>query len=157
PAPIDLPPGTGFFSGAGRVLFHTGRELYQVTFNPVSVSNLGHVPRLQAQRCNVFGYWGTAENFGGSIHLDFVKAPNGVATASVVARFDTANGLVSTLSSFTDLSDMCAFTISLERKRWIFQHHGYSDFNRFAPVGDAIGSCDALWDTPADPVWPIFA
>ena len=89
--------------------------------------------------CENWAIWGTAEFFGGSLYVDYVQS------ATTIVRTRIPDGATTTLGTFTNLSDMCSFTISPTRNRWYFHHEYTSQF--IATSNETVGYCPATWLT----------
>ncbi len=139
-ARITLPSGTGIFSGYDRMGVHTGSRFYHISPTGL-VSDLGPMAGLSRSGCESWAYWGTMEFFGGQLYIDFV------ANSRTIARAAVPSGTVTTLGAFTNLSDMCSFTVQPSNSRWYFHHEGVSQFRS----GDeSIGYCTAAFSYPND-------
>ncbi len=136
---IALPSGTGIFSGFDRVGVHTGTRFFHIALPTGRVTDLGAVTNPSRAGCESWAYWGTMEFYGGSVFIDYV------ANSTTIARMAVPAGTVTTLATFTNLSDMCSFTVQPWRNRWYFHHEGASQFR----TGDeTIGYCNFAWSQP---------
>lgn len=135
--PLALPSGSGLFSGYDRIVVHTGIHVYSIDLPSGQVADLGAMNPLSRSGCESWAFWGVAEYFDNAVHLDYVR------DFQTIARTRVPDNVTTTLASFSSLSDMCSFTISLALNRWYFHHEGGSEFR----VGDeTIGFADAVWD-----------
>ncbi len=142
--PITLPSlalgGIGFFSGWDRVVVLAGGRGYNINLTNGGVTDLGAITfPATAQRCEVGALWGVAEFFNNAVHIAYVQ--RALSGQSTIARMRLPDGMTSPLSQFTNLSDMCAFTVSPARRRWYFHHEGAS---QFGGTLETVGYCDAV-------------
>lgn len=124
----------GFFSGWDRGVILTGGRGYHISLPDGVVTDLGAVTFPSASTCENQGVWGVAEFFGGALYIDYVQ------NSTTVSRMRVPGGTPEVLSRFTNLSDMCSFTVSPTRRRWYF-HHEYS--GQFGGSSETLGYCDA--------------
>jgi hypothetical protein len=137
--PLSMPSGTGIFAGAGRIGVHNGTRAYVILMPSGTVVDLGAMPLSSRMGCESWAYWGTMEFFGGTTYFDMV------INSTTIARVRVPDGMVSTLASFSSLSDMCSFVVSPRNGRWYWHHEGSSQFRS----GDeSIGYCNAAFSTP---------
>jgi hypothetical protein len=132
--PVPLAPDTGLFSGWDRVVIASAGRVYNIDLPSGNVTNLGAMIFPVHRRCEAWAFWGVAEVFGGAISLAYVEG------STRIARVRVPDGLVSTVGMFTNLSDMCAFTVSPARSRWYFHHEGRS---QFGGSDESVGYCTA--------------
>ncbi|HEX4933488.1 MAG TPA: hypothetical protein VFV33_09935, partial [Gemmatimonadaceae bacterium] len=138
---ITMGSGSGLFSGYERAGVHTGTRFFHIQFPSGAVTDLGPVTNPSRAGCESWAYWGTLEFFGGVLYIDYVQ------NSTTIARMSIPTGTVSALATFTNLSDMCTFTIQPQRNRWYFHHEGASQFRG----GDeTVGFCNAAWSSPND-------
>jgi hypothetical protein len=130
--PIVVGSNTGIFAGAGRVVLHTGRNVYSIAIPSGHVFDHGAVTTPSHTSCESWAYWGAAEFFDNNLYVSYV------ADSQTISRMQIPSGTVSTVATFTSLSDMCSFTVSATR--WYFHHESGSQFRS----GDeTIGFCAA--------------
>ncbi len=130
----------GFFSGWDRLVILAGGRGYNVNLTNGGVTDLGAVSLpTTAQTCEVGALWGVAEFFNNAVHVAFVQRAS--VGAAVVARMRLPDGMITPLAQFTNLSDMCAFSVSPARRRWYFHHEGMS---QFGGTSETVGYCDAV-------------
>jgi len=138
--PISLGSGTGIFAGWGRAYFHYSSTWYEVTLPGGAVTMLGTGSSPSYQSCESWAYWGIAEYYGGERYAVYVT------NSTTISRLLIPTGTVTTLATFTNLSDMCSISFSAARNRWYF-HHEYS--SQFITSGsEVVGYCPATWDRP---------
>ncbi|MFO0604984.1 MAG: hypothetical protein U0324_17510 [Polyangiales bacterium] len=125
---------TGVFSGWDRAALATGGRVYEIDLTTGRVAT--PVTRVMPthQSCESWAFWGVAENIGGALHLAYVEG------STRVARLNVATGVVTTVGTFTNLSDMCSFTVDPRRNRWYWHHEGVS---QFGGSDESIGFCPA--------------
>ena len=133
--PVVLGSDTGIFSGWDRVVFASGGAVYNVDLPSGRVTNLGAMVFPMHQGCESWAFWGVAEYFDGRVHLSYVES------STRVARVRVPDATVSTVGTFTSLSDMCSFTVSPSRNRWYFHHEGVS---QFGGSDESVGRCPAV-------------
>ncbi len=144
-SPVAMSYGTGLFSGYDRLGVHTGTRFVHIALPSGRVLDLGATPNPSHSGCESWAYWGTLEFFGGTLYIDYVSS--GPYPYRTISRMSVPTGTVSTLATFTSLSDMCSFTVQPWRNRWYFHHEGNSQFRS----GDeTIGFCNATWSSPSD-------
>jgi hypothetical protein len=129
----------GIFSGYDRIIIYNGTRAYHIALPSGVVVDLGAVALASHTNCENWAIWGTAEFFGGSLYVDYVQ------NATTIVRTRIPDGATSTLGTFTNLSDMCSFTISPARNRWYFHHEYTSQF--IASSNETVGYCAATWLT----------
>ena len=133
--PIRVGGELGIFSGWGRVVIASRDRVYSIAVPSGVVTDLGVMPMPDAHtRCETTAFWGVAEVIDGRVHLDFVR------NSTQVVRMRVPDAATSVLASFSNLGDMCAFTVSPTRNRWYFHHEGGS---QFGGTSETLGSCDA--------------
>ena len=136
-APIVMGNGTtGIFSGASRVVVAANSRLYNITLPSGVVQDLGPYTLPARQTCENFAFWGVAEFTGGNLFIDYVVASQTISRAQVYPA-----GPTTTLGQYTNLSDMCSFTVSPSTGRWYFHHEYNSQFGG-SPTGETIGYCE---------------
>ena len=133
PASFDM----GFYSGFERIVIHNGTNVFNIDLPSGHVTDFGPMAMPPRQTC-FQGNWGVAEYFNGALFLAYVR--NDLRT---VARTRVPDGLTSTIATFTDLGNMCAFTFSPSRNRWYFAF----DFSQFG-FNTSVGYATAAWDQP---------
>jgi Ca2+-binding RTX toxin-like protein len=133
--PEDTRAGMGFFAGKGRALVASSGRLYDVRLPSGQVVNLGAFTLPAHQPCETQGIWGVAEQSGGALSIVYVKDSGTIARTQVLPA-----GATTTVRSFTNLSDMCGFAVSVPRGRWFWHHEGASQFGG-ATQGEFLGSC----------------
>lgn len=125
---------TGIFSGWGRAVILAGGRGYHIELPSGAVIDLGSVSFPTASTCENWAVWGVAEYFGGALYVDSVQ------NSTTINRTRIPDGVTTPLGRFTNLSDMCSFTVQPSLRRWYF-HHEYS--GQFGGSGETIGYCDA--------------
>ncbi|MFO0560813.1 MAG: fibrinogen-like YCDxxxxGGGW domain-containing protein [Polyangiales bacterium] len=123
----------GIFSGAGRVIVVASGRAYDVALPSGAVVDRGLFTLPPHQTCENSGVWGVAELFGGALYVSYVQNSTTiqrVALSSVSAP--------STVATFTNLSDMCSFTVAPAQGRWFFHHEGVS---QFGGSDESVGYC----------------
>ncbi|MFO0649279.1 MAG: hypothetical protein U0326_23755 [Polyangiales bacterium] len=133
--PLTLASDTGVFSGWDRVVFASAGHVYNVDLPGGRVTDLGTMVFPSHQTCENWAFWGVAEFIGGAVHLAYVESP------TRIARVRVPDAMVSTVGAFTNLSDMCSFSVSPTRSRWYF-HHEYA--GQFGGSSETFGRCPAV-------------
>jgi hypothetical protein len=133
-SPLVLGSGTGVFAGWDRLAFASGGRVYDVDVATGRVANVGALVFPSHQSCESWAFWGVAESIGGALHLTYVES------GTRVARVNVATAAVTTVGTFTNLSDMCSMTVDPRRNRWYF-HHEYS--GQFGGSSETFGYCPA--------------
>jgi hypothetical protein len=148
PIPLPATGSVGIFSGYERIILMGGGRAWHVSLPSGAVIDLGAVamPTPRAA-CESWAIWGVAEFYGGALYVDYVQS------GTAIARMRVPEGTVSTLATFTALSDMCSFTVSPLWRRWYFHHEGSSQFR--ASGMETVGYCDATLTGPTLPCRPI--
>ncbi|HEX4936851.1 MAG TPA: putative metal-binding motif-containing protein, partial [Gemmatimonadaceae bacterium] len=134
--PITLGYGSGLFSGFDRIVLHDAstNRVYSIALPSGAVTLVGTVPMPAHTSCESWAFWGVAEYFGGVLYETYV------ANSTTIERMALPAGTRTTVGTFTNLSDMCAFTVSPSTNRWYWHHEGTSQFRS----GDeSIGFCTA--------------
>ena len=115
------------FSGHGFVVLFTGtggnpaNTYFKISLPSGTVTNLGSYT-LTASTSENWARWGIAEFDGTSHRVVYVQ------NASTISRLNLTNGAVSTVQSFSTLSDMACITYAPWYNRWYFHHEGGSQF-----------------------------
>ena len=132
--PLTLPNDTGIFSGWDRVVIAANGHVYNVALPAGTVTDLGAMVFPSHMTCENWAFWGVAEYIGGRVSLAYVEG------STRVARVSVPDGAVTTVGTFTNLSDMCSFTVDPRRNRWYFHHESSS---QFGGVSETAGFCPA--------------
>ena len=138
--PIAMGYGTGIFSGYDRMGVHTGTRFFHISPTGL-VNDLGGMPGLAHTGCESWAFWGTMEFFGGQLYVDYVS------NSTTISRATVPSGTVSTLGAFTNLSDMCSFTVKPSNNRWYF-HNEFT--SQFRSGDETLGYCTAAFSYPND-------
>ena len=144
--PISVPANNssqvGVFAGWGRIVIHNGTRVYSISLPSGTVTDLGALSIPQRTSSESWAYWGVAETIGGETYLVCVR------NSTTITRTRVSNGAVSTVATFSNLSDMASFTLVPSKNRWYFHHEGGSQFGSFA---EAVGFADASFIVPPNP------
>jgi len=127
----------GIFAGYGRILVHNGSRVYEIAVPSGVVRDLGVTPVPAHFGCESWAYWGVAETIGGVSYISYVNSNS-------IQRMRVPTGAVTTVATFSNLSDMCSFTVSPSTNRWYFHHEGGSQFGGSA---ETLGYCSATFST----------
>jgi cysteine-rich repeat protein len=136
--PLSLPSGTGIFAGWDRVVVHNTSRVYSIALPSGAVTDVGAVAAPAHTVCESWAYWGVAEYFSGQLYVTFVR------NSTSVARMAVPSGVITVVATFSNLSDMCSFTVSPTTSRWYFHHEGGSQFGGSA---ETLGYCGATFTT----------
>ncbi len=124
----------GIYGGVDRLIVTAGTRAWIVEGTSATVTELAIAPIAPHQRCESWAHWGVAEFFEGAPWVAYVR------DSSSIVRQNLVSGEVRVVGVFSNLSDMCSFTVSPARGRWYFHHEGSSQFR----AGDeTLGYCDA--------------
>lgn len=133
----------GIFAGAGRVvLLTTAGTAIEIAIPSGTVTTLGTPGMPSHMITENWAFWGVAERFGGQDYIAFT-GPN-TFPVTQVQRMRISDGMIGTVATFSNLSDMAAFTVSPSRGRWYFHHEGVS---QFGGSDESIGYADATFST----------
>ena len=146
-APIDLSGGSGnvgILAGYGRVVLHSGSRVYDIAVPSGVVVDIGPMTVPTHAFSESWAYWGVAEYFGGSLYLVCVRDYQSISRTAV------PDGTTTTLASFSNLSDMASFTVSVLNNRWYFHYEGSG---QFGGTSETIGYADAQFSitSPTNP------
>jgi len=138
--PILLREGgsqSGIFAGYGRILIHTGSRVYNISLPSGAVLDLGPMNEPSHTFSEAWAYWGVAEFFDGSLYMVYAQDFRNIVRTRV------PDGETTTVATFSNLSDMASFSVSIPRNRWYFHHEGGSQFGGSA---ETAGYATALFD-----------
>jgi len=134
--PIDVLTGDlGLFAGWDEVLLHDGTRVWRIALTDGAVTDLGAMTLPTYEYCETNTFWGIAENFGGKHYLAYQNA-------NAIIRVEVPTAAQTTIATFTDLSDMCSFSLSAARDRWYF-HHEYGSQLAPGEPEETLGFCPA--------------
>jgi hypothetical protein len=137
--PFTLPTGSGIFSGSDRIVIHTGTNAYSIALPSGTVTDLGAVAPLSYYPCEAYFYWGVVEEMNSQIYVAYRDL-----SGDRIVRTRLATGTTTLVSSFTDLSDLCTFTVWPTLNRWYFHYEGNS---QFGGTFETIGYASAVFAT----------
>ena len=130
----EVDGNVGIFGGVDRLIVTAGARAWLIEGTMPLVTELAIAPIEEHQSCESWAYWGVAEFFEGAPWVAYVR------NSTTISRRNLVTGETRTVATFTNLSDMCSFTVSPARGRWYFHHEGTSQFRS----GDeTLGYCDA--------------
>ncbi len=119
---------SAIFSSYGFIILFTGtggtpaNTFYAVELPSGDVTNLGSYT-LSAYVAENWARWGIGERNAG-VYSVLYRASSG----NTINRLDLSTGTVTTLASFSNLSDMACITYAPWYDRWYFHHEGASQF-----------------------------
>ena len=148
-APITLTGSSssvGIFSGWNRIVVHNGTRAYLISLPVGSVTDLGAMATPTRTASESWAYWGVAENVGSATRIVYVR------NNTTISRTTVPGGVTSTVATFSNLSDMASFTVSVAQNRWYFHHESSSQFGAFS---ESLGYADATFVSA--PVAPTIA
>ena len=133
---IDLVTNSGIFSGSGRIVVHTGSYAYSIALPSGTVTDLGTQSPIPYYGCESYFFWGVVEEMGADLYVVYRHQ-----TSHKFVRTRLGTGTTTLVASFTNLSDLCSFTVSPSQNRWFFHYEGSSQFGgSFETVGYADAS-----------------
>jgi len=135
--PIKLGYDTTIFAGLEGPVLATDNKVYRIALPSGAVMDLGVIPSLGRTTC-AWCSWGVAETYSNSVYLVYVR------DSQTVVRTHVPSGVTTVLSSFANLGDVCAFTVSPKLGRWYFHSAGASQF----AGGESIVAASASFDQP---------
>jgi len=115
------------FNGVGFVIVYTGsggspaNSFYRIDLPSGNVTLLGSYT-LTATSTENWSRWGIAEFDGINYAVVYVQ------NSTTISRMNMATGSVSTVQSFSSLSDMANITYSPWNSRWYYHHEGGSQW-----------------------------
>ena len=128
----------GFFSGYDRIVIYDGSAVQSVALPSGAVTNLGAMTMPPHTTCESWAFWGIAETDGPTTRLVY-------ADRATFQRVTVPTGVVATVASYADLSDLCSFAPSLSSGRFYFHHESTSEFISIS--NETVGYCPATYDT----------
>jgi hypothetical protein len=132
----------GMYSGPGFMLLVNTTNVYRIYYASGAVTNMGARPStLDPMICENWANWGVAE-FNGTQYAMVYRSSNWSAQSIVRT---TLSNVTTTVATFTNLSDMCSFTVNPNTNRWYFHWEGGS---QWGGTDEGIGYCDATMTTP---------
>jgi hypothetical protein len=126
----------GIFSGPTATIVVVGTRALLITNVMVPVTEFAVRPIGPHTSCESWAIWGATEIIGGVPWISYVR------DNTTIVRQNLFTGATETVASFTNLADMCSFTIDPMRNRWYFHHEGMS---QFATGDETIGFCPATF------------
>jgi hypothetical protein len=137
----------GIFAGFDRVVVHVGMQVFNISLRPATLGAVTEIARLLPLghvRCESWAYWGVAESHGGNVFLVYAR------DRTTIVRTRLPDGMTSVVATFTDLGDLCGFTVSPAQGRWYFHHENTSQFRSTPatgePLDETLGFCDATFE-----------
>ncbi len=134
---FTITSGSGVFSGNGRVVVHNRTRVYDILVPSGVVTDLGTMIVPAWYSSESWASWGVAEFFNGELHLAYRAA-----SGATIVRSRVPDGLVQTISTFTNLGDMASWTVSPVTGRWYFHHENGS---QFGGSSETLGYADATF------------
>jgi hypothetical protein len=132
---ISVPSGSGIFAGYGQILIHNGSRVYRIAIPSGAVTDLGAMGAPPSRGCESWAYWGVAETISGVNYITYVNG-------NAIQRMRVPTGAVTTVATFSNLGDMCTFTVSPSTGRWYFHYEGGA---QFGGSSETVGYCTATF------------
>ncbi|MFE8599570.1 PKD domain-containing protein [Archangium violaceum] len=129
--PITLGSGTALFASWNKLVIYSAGAFYSVNLQTGQVTPLGTRTLSGATRCENWASWGVAEYVNNEHYVLYVSG-------NTIRRMRISDGLVTDAFPFTNLSDMCSFTVSPATGRW-YWHYEYE--GQWGGTNENIGSC----------------
>ncbi len=133
----------GIFSGMGRVVVLTAGRALDIALPTGTVADRGAFTLPPHQSCENHAVWGVAEFFGGALYVTYVQSNTTIARTAI----SSLGAMTQTVASFTNLSDMCSFTVSPAQNKWFWHHEGVS---QFGGSDESVGFCSLTVRTCRD-------
>jgi hypothetical protein len=139
---VTMTGGATIYAGYDRIVLASNAGSFDVALpgapaSPGSVTDLGvSVPPRRG--CENWAAWGIAEFYGGAIWLARASS-----TSADIVRTRVPDGLTETVARFSNVGDLCGFTVVPSRGRWYFHHEGNSQFAM--GLAEVIGYADATF------------
>jgi hypothetical protein len=143
PIPLTLSSSAnGIYAGYDRIVIYNGTRVFHISLPDGTVTDVGALTMPTHQFCETFANYGVAEFFGGDLYLAYIT------NSTTISRVRVRDGAVTTVGTFTNLGDMCSFTVSPWNNRWYF---GIETVNQFGMgLAETLGYCNATWSNPGD-------
>ncbi|MBU1221435.1 hypothetical protein KKF34_15440 [Myxococcota bacterium] len=130
----------GVYAGYGFAILYNDADHNWYILHPEfgSLTLLNNAPRSpNLQGCENFATWGVATFDGTNYKVDAISG------APAVERYNVSTGTVEgPVNSFTNLGQMCAFTMVPGLNKWV-GHHEYS--SQIGGGAEVMFSCDVTW------------
>ncbi|MBK8482079.1 MAG: chitobiase/beta-hexosaminidase C-terminal domain-containing protein [Proteobacteria bacterium] len=136
PIPGGTPPSSVHAARGGALIVANGR-VFRIAAASGFVEDLGAAPSRRARTCEDGIAHGVAEQIAGQWWIAYRDD----ATQSIV-RTRISDGQTQTIAAFTDLGDLCSFTVSPGRNRWYFH---FENNAQFGSGSESVGFCDAAF------------
>lgn len=146
-------PESGVFASKEYLIVYTGSQgnnFYKIDLPSGNVTLLNTANFTDHETSENWASWGFATYENGAFHIVYVQD-----NTDIIAKYNIATGAISTLATFTDLSDMASITLSPWDNRLYFHHESSSQFGGndetggylHAQIFDGVGpanECSAL-------------
>jgi hypothetical protein len=148
---IPLPlAAAGVFSGWGRIILavppHSpvlpNGAVFNIDLPSGAVNLIGDAAMLMKiilvdhpHICDTGSFWGVAEQLGTELWVTY-------ASGNSVVRIRAPDALDMTVATFSNITNICAFTVSPSNNRWYFEFPGTSQFGSGTQT---LGYADATW------------
>ncbi|KFA88386.1 hypothetical protein Q664_41535 [Archangium violaceum Cb vi76] len=132
-SPITLGNGSALFASWNKLVIYNGSAFYAVNLQTGHVTSLGTRTLSSATRCENWASWGVAEFVNNEHYVLY-------ASGNTIRRMRISDGLVTDAFPFTNLTDMCSFTVSPATGRW-YWHYEYE--GQWGGTNENIGYCPA--------------
>ncbi len=130
----------GIFAGFGYLGLYSGntQHWYVIDMDNGSVSDLGYLSNPQFYGSENWSDWGVLESTCAGVYSVIYHAN----TDANIHRRILPNGAVTTVGTFTDLSDMASLTFNPWNNRWYWHYEGSSSV--FGGSAETLGYADAV-------------
>ncbi|MFO0685732.1 MAG: hypothetical protein U0234_26985 [Sandaracinus sp.] len=143
---ITLPASeVGIFSGWDELAIHDGTHLWHIALPSGTVTDLGLPLPPDHQTCESDYYFGVLEQIDGVRYLTvaYEDGPD-----PVISRTAVESGESTVVHTFTDINDMCSFSLSPTLGRWYFHHESSSQLTAGTSPSETLGFCGATFTHP---------
>jgi hypothetical protein len=110
------------YAGSNFVILQNSNTFYRVDIPSGTVTNMGSYT-ISRYSSESWATWGVAELNNGVYSVLYRDA-----STQTIKRLNLTTGAVTTLATFSNLSDLCSFTYSPTYSRWYFHYEGSSQF-----------------------------
>ncbi|WP_152622610.1 PKD domain-containing protein [Archangium violaceum] len=139
--PIPTSARAALFASWNKLVLHNGTAFYSVNLQTGQVTSLATQTMPAATSCETWATWGVAEYVNNEHFILYVSG-------NVIRRMRLSDGQITDAFTFTNLSDMCSFTVSPATGRWYWHYEYSGQWGGTASSGESIGSCPATIVNP---------
>ncbi|MBV5347583.1 hypothetical protein JZU46_05135, partial [bacterium] len=127
------------YAGSNFVILQNGTSFYRVDIPSGTVTNMGSYS-ISRQTSESWATWGVAELNNGVYSVLYREN-----STQAIKRLNLSTGAITTVATFTGLSDMCCFTYSPWHSKWYF--HYESSSTQFGGTYETAGYADGTHTT----------